>query len=52
MNMQEFYQRLSVKPEQPHQRHLVGLTRASRAQILNATGASTWFIWDAEESTA
>ena len=48
MNMQDFYQRLSVKPEQLQQRHVAGLARASRAQILNATSEVVWFVWDAE----
>jgi len=54
MNMQSFYQRLSVKPKRNNQRRLTRLTRISRAQILNATSEDTWFIWwkpeDAEVS--
>jgi hypothetical protein len=45
MNMQSFYQRLSVRHKRNHQRGLKGLTRISRAQILNATREDTWFIW-------
>ena len=45
MNMQSFYQRLSVKPKRKDQRRLTGLTRASRAQVLNATREDTWLIW-------
>jgi hypothetical protein len=52
MNMQDFYQRLSVKPEQPHQHRLAGLTRASRMQILNATSELIWYIWGAEAPNA
>lgn len=48
MNMQTFYQRLSVRPSQAHQRRLAGLTRVSRVQILNATSDITWLIWKAE----
>lgn len=48
MNMQDFYRRLSVKPQQPHQRHLAGLTRVSRSQILHATNEFVWFVWDAD----
>ena len=48
MNMQAFYQQLAVKPEQPRQRRPADLTRASRAQILNATRELTWLIWGAE----
>lgn len=48
MNMQDFYRRLSVKPERPHERRLVSLTRASRTQVLNVTSELTWYIWDAE----
>jgi hypothetical protein len=50
MNMQDFYQQLSVKAEQPHQRRLEGLTRASRTQILHVTSELTWYIWGAEAS--
>ena len=45
MNMQDFYQRLSVKPQRNKQRKLTGLTRISRDQILNATREDTWLIW-------
>lgn len=48
MNMQTFYQRLSVKPSQAHQRRLADLTRVSRAQVLDATSQTTWLIWNAE----
>ena len=51
MNMQEFYQRLSIKPEQDRQRHLTGLTRASRIQILEATREGTWLLWWKPEET-
>jgi len=45
MNMQAFYQRLSVKPKRNNQRRLAGLTRISCAQILNATREDTWLLW-------
>jgi hypothetical protein len=45
MSMQAFYKWLSVKPTRPHQRRLAGLTRASRAQVLEATSEGTWIIW-------
>lgn len=48
MSMQDFYQRLCVKPEQPYQRRLAGLTHVPLSQILNATSESTWFVWNAE----
>ncbi|HSJ86993.1 MAG TPA: hypothetical protein VK909_07260 [Anaerolineales bacterium] len=48
MNMQEFYQRLAVKPTKAHQRRLKGLTRVSRAQVLNASSETTWLIWNSE----
>jgi len=52
MNMQEFYQQLSVKPTQSCQRRLAGLTRLSRTQILNATSKIEWYIWKAEIPSA
>ncbi len=48
MNMQAFYERMAVKPEQPHERRLAGLARLSRAQILDATSDLDWLIWKAE----
>ena len=48
MNMQAFYRRLAVKPSKSHQRRLANLTRVSRAQVLNATVDTEWFIWKAE----
>jgi len=45
MNMQDFYQRLSVKTKRNKQRQLTGLTHISRDQILNATREDTWLIW-------
>lgn len=48
MNMQAFYNRLSVKPTRSHQRRLTNLTRASRNQILDATRNGTWLVWSAE----
>ena len=48
MNMQDFYQRLTVKPEQPQQHHVAHLTRASRTQILNATSELVWYVWNVE----
>jgi len=48
MNMQAFYRRLSVKPSKAHQRRLANLTRVSRAQVVNATRETEWFIWKAE----
>ena len=52
MNMQAFYNRLSVKPSKSHQRRLTNLTRVSRAQILDATSELTWLIWNSEASNA
>jgi hypothetical protein len=52
MNMQAFYQRLSVKPSQAHQRRLAGLTRVSRTQVLKATSELTWLLWTAEAPNA
>ena len=48
MNMQAFYRRLAVKPSKAHQRRLANLTHVSRAQVLNATADTEWFIWKAE----
>jgi hypothetical protein len=52
MNMQAFYRRLSMKPSRAHQRRLVNLTHISRAQILNATSETEWFIWSSETPSA
>jgi hypothetical protein len=48
MNMQTFYRRLSIKPSRAHQRRLVGLTRISKAQVLQATSDTEWYVWRAE----
>ncbi len=48
MNMHAFYRRLTVKPSKAHQRRLSNLTRVSRAQVLNATGDTEWFVWHTE----
>lgn len=48
MNMQDFYQRLVLKPSKAHQRRLKNLTQVSRTQVLNATSEVVWLIWDAE----
>ena len=48
MNMQAFYRRLSMKPSKAHQRRLSNLTHISRAQIVNATGETEWFVWREE----
>lgn len=50
MNMHTFYRRLSLKPSKAHQRRLANLTRVSRAQVLNATSDTEWFVWHAEVS--
>ena len=52
MNMQAFHKWLSVKPSQLYQRRLVGLTRISRTQVLDATSELTWLIWNAEATSA
>lgn len=52
MNMQTFYQQLSVKPAEARQRRLARLTRLSRTQILKATSQLTWYIWNAEAPDA
>ena len=48
MNMQAFYKRLSVKPSRKRDARLTNLTGVSRSQILQATQAGTWLIWDPE----
>lgn len=48
MNMHAFYRRLTVKPSKAHQRRLVNLTRISRAQVIQATADTEWFVWHAE----
>ena len=48
MNMQAFYRRLAVKPSKAHQRRLANLTHVSRAQVVNVTRETEWFIWKAE----
>lgn len=50
MNMQAFYNRLSVKPSRAHQRRLANLTHVSRSQILDATPKDPWLIWNADVS--
>lgn len=52
MNMQTFYERLTVKPSRAHQRRLARLTHITRAQILDATSEVTWLIWSAETPNA
>lgn len=52
MNMQAFYRRLTIKPSKAHQRRLANLTRVSRAQVVNATSETEWFIWRAETPNA
>lgn len=51
-NMQAFQEWLSATAgaRNAYQHRLVRLTQVSRAQILNATGELTWFIWDAEQT--
>jgi hypothetical protein len=48
MNMHAFYRRLTVKPSESHQRRLANLTRISRAQVVQATADTEWFVWHAE----
>lgn len=51
-NMQAFRKQLfaPVNANNVHQRRLVRLTQVSQAQILNAIGELTWFIWDADKT--
>ena len=47
--MQDFHQWLSSAEKTFAQQRLDAVTRLSRAQLVDVSGQSTWFIWHDDE---